>query len=257
MGKGGYTGGHTIIVGGQFAPEGPAITKSRPSKPFSNDFEKPAREERKSPPPQVVRKGTPIKPPRPAKPEVAQLDKFGLPIGLAAEGVPGPNERSHYLDVAPDRPFFNRVKALILDAARRGSVVLSDFLIVLTDSKIRTLRGAAWKREYVSGLIYDIRYEKYLPRPPSVVKETAPPASVKPIIRRVERMQKPSSAPLRQPVPKDFSDKAAAELQLLEQRIVELEQAWDDALSLGQRKKIRDQLEATRKKRKKWYESFG
>lgn len=256
MGRGGYIGGHTIIVRGQFAPEGPTIVKGRPSKPFSDDYEKPLKEERKAPPPQVVRKEKPLKSARPAKHKVTPLDKFGLPVGLAAEGVPGPNERSHYLDADADRLFFNRVKALILEAARRGAVVLSDFLIVLTESKIRTLRGSAWKREYVSGLIYDIRFEKYLPRPQAAVLEVSPPVPSSSNVRRVDRMEKPSQAPLAKSVSQDFSDKAAAELQILEQRIAELEQAWDDALTLGQRKKIKDQLEATRKKRKKWYESF-
>lgn len=256
MGRGGYNGGHTILVRGQFAPEGPTILKGKASKPFADDYEKPAKEERKAPPPQVIRKEKSLKSARPAKPKVTPLDKFGLPVGLSAEGVPGPNERSHYLDADADRRFFNRVKVHILEAARRGAVVLSDFLIVLTDSKIRTLRGSAWKREYVSGLIYDIRFEKYLPRPQAAVLEVSPPVPSSSNVRRVDRMEKPSQAHLAKSVSQDFSDKAAAELQSLEQRIAELEQAWDDALTLGQRKKIRDQLEATRKKRKKWYESF-
>jgi hypothetical protein len=181
------------------------------------------------------------------KPRQTELDAHGLPKGLETEGFPGPKQRVH--DISTDRAsdYFTRVKQLILSAAKGGATYLADFHIVMNDSGLRTLRGARWTRELVSGVIYDIRNEGQIPRPG---RSRTPAPSPKTNTGFVSR-------PPRQPLPKATtqelaglnSDQVVQELGEIEGQIRQLEEAWDAALTSAQRQKARDQLEAKRRRR--------
>jgi hypothetical protein len=159
-----------------------------------------------------------------------ELDEFGIPLSLKTEGIPGSKERAHYIGRDPTSQFFEHIKEIVQTAAREGAQYLADFLIVMNDSRVKTLRSSRWTRELVSSVIYDIRNEDKL-QP----KQSSRSRTIAEAVHQVDR------------------EKTARELKEVEDNIVELEAAWDAATSAVQRQKIHQQLDAGRRKRMKLF----
>lgn len=175
------------------------------------------------------------------------LDPFGLPMGLKTEGVPSRAQRAHYMAKAW---VFTNAKALILLAAKNGATSMADFLVAMNKNNLRTLRGSSWTLELVSCVIYDIRNERPPRRPEDKPRATG--SKIKPS-GAVGRMDPPVAAPTVQRLPQIDKDKATRELREVEGRILELEKAWDAALTSTQRQKVRDQLDSEKRKRTKLF----
>jgi hypothetical protein len=177
-----------------------------------------------------------------------KLDRFGLPVDLKTEGIPGPMQRSDYIGADPSSEFFENVKVLILAAANEGAKYLADFLIALSDSKLRPLRSIRWTRDIVSGVIYDIRNQSEFMKARSAM--ISQKATERGRLFSPHSLAMASHQPLQLKVSVD-REKTALLLREVEDHITEFESAWDSAIVAAQRQKIRDQLDAARRKRAK------
>lgn len=171
------------------------------------------------------------------------LDSHGLPASLKTEGIPGVQERLHYISSDPASGYYCRVKELIQRAAKAGATYLADFQIAMNDSRIHTLRGSRWTREIVSGLIYDMRHEDLIPSASGLANTPGHTGQI-----QNSGGQKSPFVQRERPNPLQI-DKIMGDLRGVEERLRELETAWDAALTPAHRQKIRDQIDSQRRKR--------